>query len=269
MANEYRDCANEIHSSGNHLLNQINDILDFSRIESGSEVIVEDEIDLHELARSVSQQFVTTASKAGVTLQMDLPSSLPPLFSDTDKVKKVLVHLLGNAVKFTPQGGRVTLSVRSETNGDCLFEVIDSGIGMSAEDQEKALGLFNQVDVTLSRRSDGSGLGLPLSKSIVELLGGSLQLHSSAGAGTTVTVHLPSRPVTAKIGSLRAANRGGLTCKLRLAGYATLATASSGLLLSRKELVDFVLRNRLILELRPLEFDIAVEHRVHLGHAAA
>ena len=198
VANEYRDCANEIHLSGNHLLNQINDILDFSRIESGSEVVVEDEIDLHELARSVSQQYVTTASKAGVTLQMDLPSSLPPLFSDTDKVKKVLGHLLGNAVKFTPQGGRVTLSVRSETNGDCLFEVIDSGIGMSAEDQEKALGLFNQVDVNLSRRSEGSGLGLPLSKSIVELLGGSLQLHSSPGAGTTVKVHLPSRPVTAK-----------------------------------------------------------------------
>lgn len=194
VANEYRDCATEINLSGNHLLNQINDILNFSRIESGSETIDEEEIDLHELARIVSQQLLARAAQAGVSLQVDLPDVLPRLHSDGTKVKKILVHLLGNAIKFTPEGGRATLSVRQGMNGWFVFEVTDTGIGMNTEDQEKALGLFSQVDVDLSRRHDGSGLGLPLSKSTAEMLGGSLRLHSKAGVGTTVTVLLPKRP---------------------------------------------------------------------------
>jgi signal transduction histidine kinase len=136
------------------------------------------------------------AESENVTLIGNLPAINDAIRGDEQKVTQIVLNLLSNAIKFTPAGGVVTVSMRDSNNGIDI-EVTDSGIGMSAGDIELALSPFGQVDSALNRQHTRTGLGLPLSKSLTELHGGTLSISSAPGAGTTVTVHLSRQPRTA------------------------------------------------------------------------
>ena len=135
------------------------------------------------------------AQKGGVKLELEVPDHPPALRADNRKLKQILMNLLSNAIKFTDPGGTVILRIWCRTGSGYVFQVVDTGIGIALDDIPKALAPFQQVDGELSRRYEGTGLGLPLAKSLVELHGGSLDLQSRLGIGTTVTVRLPEERV--------------------------------------------------------------------------
>jgi signal transduction histidine kinase len=196
---KYREYASDIHGSGEHLLDLINDILDLSKIESGAEELNEEDIDLPDLADSVIRLVRQRAHKDDIALAVEVADGLPRLRADQRKLRQILVNLLTNAVKFTEPGGGVTLRVWVSSEGGHLIQVTDTGIGIAPEEIPKALSQFGRVASSLGRDREGSGLGLPLTKALVELHGGSLDLQSEIGAGTTVTVRFP-------------ANRAAQTC---------------------------------------------------------
>ena len=188
----YLNYASDIHQSGSHLLSLINDILDISKVESGNMELREEQIDLSDLINSVARLVMQCAKENGIKLILELREELPILYADERKVKQVLMNLLSNAIKFSEPGGTVTLKAWHQTDSGFVFQVVDDGIGMAPQDIPKALSQFGQIDSDLNRKYEGTGLGLPLSKSLVELHGGSLDLQSQLGAGTTATVRLPA-----------------------------------------------------------------------------
>jgi signal transduction histidine kinase len=186
----YQEYAQCVMDSGAHLLGLINDVLDLSKLDAGYLELQEEPINLKKVATDALRMMRPQAEKAGIVLVNDLNASLPNLRADERRLRQVLLNLLSNAVKFTPAGGRVGLSVflREE---HIAIEVTDTGIGMAPSDIPKALERFGQIDSGLNRRYDGTGLGLPLSKRLVDLHGGTLEIESTMGVGTTVTVMLP------------------------------------------------------------------------------
>ena len=139
------------------------------------------------------------AKDAGVEIAHDTPSSLPALYADERKFKQILINLLSNAIKFTPSGGMITTRIWYHLDDGYLLQVADTGIGIALADIPKALSPFQQVDSDLNRKYDGTGLGLPLTKALAELHGGSLDLQSEVGVGTRVTVRFPGERVVAEI----------------------------------------------------------------------
>jgi PAS domain S-box-containing protein len=192
---KYREYATDIHDSGQHLLDLINDILDLSKVEAGLDEIHDEDIEVPEIARSVMIMVRQRAQKQSIELQTELPGELPALRADRRKLKQILVNLLSNAIKFTKPGGRVTLRILSPSDSGYVFQVIDTGIGIAHEDIPKALSQFGQVDSALNRQHAGTGLGLPLTKAMVELHSGSLELQTEVGAGTTCTVRFPAERI--------------------------------------------------------------------------
>ena len=188
----YRDYAKDIHYSAQHLLSIINDILDLSKVESGVNELHDDRIDVANLIGSVDRLVRNRARRNEIALEHDVPEVLPGLEADERKLKQILVNLLTNAIKFTEAGGAVTLKVWCRPDSGFVFQIIDTGIGIAPKDIPKALSQFGQVDSALNRKQAGTGLGLPLSKSLAELHGGSLDLQSQLGIGTTVTLRLPA-----------------------------------------------------------------------------
>jgi two-component system cell cycle sensor histidine kinase PleC len=197
VAERYRNYGRDINGAGQHLLAMINDILDISRIEIGAFTLSEDDAEPRALAQSCLRLVASRAEQGAVELVDAVPEGLPMLHVDARRTKQVLLNLLGNSVKFTPVGGRVTLSGGLEADGGFIFRVTDTGIGMSEDDIGVALSRFGQVDSGLDRRFEGVGLGLPLAKSLAELHGGSLDIASVPGEGTTITVKFPPRCVVA------------------------------------------------------------------------
>ena len=191
----YREYANDIRESGQHLLDLINDILDLSKFESGSDELHEENIDISEITRSVRWLVTARAQDDNVVLKTELADDAPLLRADKLKLKQILINLLSNAIKFTDAGGKVTLKAWCSVNGGYVFQVIDTGIGIALEDIPKALLPFQQNDNRLNRKFEGTGLGLPLSKTLVEMHGGSLDLQSQVGVGTTVTVRFPAERI--------------------------------------------------------------------------
>jgi PAS domain S-box-containing protein len=188
-AQEY---ARAIHDAGRHLLSLIEDVLDVARAATTGFEVTEAPLDPAALAEGVVRVMQAAAGAAGLALSLRLEPGLPRLRADERRLRQVLLNLISNAVKFTPTGGSVTLSAAIEpATGDLLFRVTDSGIGMPAEDIPRAFEPFTQLDDSLARRFAGSGLGLPLSRALVEAQGGGLTLESAPGAGTTATVRLP------------------------------------------------------------------------------
>jgi PAS domain S-box-containing protein len=189
----YVDYARDSRTSAEHLLSIINDILDVSAVEAGS-------LRLHTEASSPRAAAETTlrlieprATAAGVAVTLDAAASLPDRMNlDERRFKQILINLLSNAVKFTPAGGRVTLAAEGLADGGARFTVADTGIGMSEAEIATALQPFGQVDSSLSRKWDGTGLGLPLTQGLVALHGGAMRLESTPGRGTSVIVDLPA-----------------------------------------------------------------------------
>ena len=194
----YRGYVRDIRDSGIHLLAVINDILDLAKIEAGREELQEEEIDLESLATSCVRIVGERAAENGLTLVVDVPPGMPAIVADGRKLKQILINLMSNAIKFTPNGGRISLTARLDEALDCEIVVRDNGIGMSMEDIPKAMSSFGQVDSTLGRRFDGTGLGLPLTKHLTELHGGQLSIHSAPGSGTAVRIVLPAQRVLAR-----------------------------------------------------------------------
>ncbi len=189
---QYFGYASDIHDSARHLLGLINDILDVSKIEAGKAALIEEEVVLDRVFDSAIRLIRERAQRAEVKLVTDFEDNLPPIRADERKLKQILINLLSNAVKFTPPGGRAELSARIAENRDLVIAVADTGIGIAAQDIERVMEPFGQVDSRMSRRFSGTGLGLPLSRSLAEMHGGSLVLESEPGKGTTVTVRLPA-----------------------------------------------------------------------------
>lgn len=189
---KYRDYAQDIHGSGQHLLDLINDILDLAKVESGTEELHEENTDISEVCRSVIGLVKQRADKEEIELTLEFPENSPALYADKRKLKQILVNLLTNAIKFTKAGGKVTLKIWCDRKSGYVFQVIDTGIGIAPENSHKALSQFGQIDSELNRAYAGTGLGLPLTKALAEQHGGSLDLQSEAGIGTTVTVSFPA-----------------------------------------------------------------------------
>jgi PAS domain S-box-containing protein len=189
----YREYARDIQSSSLHLLQIINDILDVSKIEAGMATLRETVVDFSVIVQACCRLVAPKAVGLGITLAVDLPDDLPRISADERMLKQVILNLLSNALKFTPGGGAVELAARATAESGLIFTVKDTGIGISPEDFEKIFQPFGQVDSSLARKFEGTGLGLPLTKGLVELHRGSIELESEVGRGTTVRVTLPKK----------------------------------------------------------------------------
>jgi signal transduction histidine kinase len=185
----YLEYARDIHSSGTHLLSLINDVLDMSKVEAGRYTIHPEPLDAAEMLRTCARLVRVRATEAGVTLGIGVAQELP-LQADARALKQILLNLLTNAIKFTPSGGSVNLSAGRENDG-VVFRVADTGCGIPAEDLPRIGRRFEQVDNALTRKGEGTGLGLALSRALVELHGGTLTIESTVGVGTTVSVWIP------------------------------------------------------------------------------
>ncbi|MBC8269762.1 MAG: PAS domain S-box protein [Rhodospirillaceae bacterium] len=192
---KYMEYAGDINESGNHLLHLINDILDMSAIEAGKVHLQEHEISFNRLAKSTVRLMTPRANSGKVSLIIDIDSDFPNVIVDERRLKQILLNLLSNGVKFTEPGGSVTLSARINDDGSMMISVTDTGIGMDENDLLTAMSEFGQVDGGLNRKEEGTGLGLPLTKSLVDLHGGSFSITSKKEEGTTVTVFFPAERV--------------------------------------------------------------------------
>ncbi|NQV83646.1 MAG: PAS-domain containing protein [Rhodospirillales bacterium] len=188
---KYLEYANDINDSGKHLLNLINDILDVSRIERGMMELDERNLDIPLLIGSCQRLVQDRAFENGVQLTMDIAKGLPGIYADELRTKQIILNLLSNAIKFTPSGGSVNLTASLKDDDRFRITVTDTGIGIAPEDIGIAMSDFGQVDGSLSRKFEGSGLGLPLSKKLTEAQGGELVIESEPGVGTVVTVLFP------------------------------------------------------------------------------
>jgi two-component system cell cycle sensor histidine kinase PleC len=189
----YRDYARDILNSGEHLLALINDILDMSKIEAGKMHLRFEELSLEDVAGETVRLVKARADAVGVAIALDFPV-LPDIEADYRAVKQVLLNLLSNAVKYTPRGGSVTITahpVADPLGGRVCVSVKDTGIGIPQEDLARLARPFEQVESHLARTTSGTGLGLALTKSLVEMHNGDLHLESTPGEGTTVSFVLP------------------------------------------------------------------------------
>lgn len=186
---QYKEYITDINNSGHHLRSVIDDILDFSKASADKLKVDNIEVDVNKLA-SASMRFVKPrADEAQVILVEKLPDEHLVIKADPKRLKQALLNLLSNSVKFTPEGGSVTLSVEKDVALNTVKVIVsDTGIGMEEKDIPKALASFGQVDSKLSRKYEGTGLGLPLTKKLVELMNGTFELTSAPGKGTTVTL---------------------------------------------------------------------------------
>ena len=190
----YRGYGADIHNAGRHLQNVINDILDISKIEGGRLELRDEPVAIEDMIESCRRIVAAMAEPTGVALSVDIAQTLPLIHCDALRFRQILLNLMSNAVKFTPAGGRATVSAAID-DGFAVITVADTGIGMREEDIAIALEPFRQVgggaqDI-LTRRFAGTGLGLPLAKALVELHGGTLTIASVLDRGTTVRIRLP------------------------------------------------------------------------------
>jgi two-component system cell cycle sensor histidine kinase PleC len=191
----YESYAQDILSSGQHLLALINDVLDMSKIEAGKLSLHFEPVHLDDLAEDAVRLIKNRAETAGLGVVIDVPS-VPDVEGDYRALKQVLLNLLSNAVKFTPRGGRIVL--RAEARRDAMGERIrvsvgDTGIGIAPQDLARLARPFEQIESQQSKTQQGTGLGLALSKSLIEMHGGVLEIESEPGVGTTVSFLLPVR----------------------------------------------------------------------------
>jgi PAS domain S-box-containing protein len=190
---QYGSYANDINASARHLLAIINDILEAAKIEAGRFNLVEEETSVADLCTIAIKMVRERAEQRGVLLRSEVALDLPNIIVDQRGMRQALLNLLSNAVKFTKAGGEVTLRAQMAMNGELMLQVCDTGIGMREDDLNRVLQPFVQVETELGRKFEGTGLGLSLSKQLIELHGGRLGIVSKPDFGTTVTAYLPPR----------------------------------------------------------------------------
>ena len=188
----FKEYAGLIHGSGEHLLELINDVLDVSKVEAGQLELHEEEIPVDKLMEACLRMVGDRAERGQLQLSPTVTGDLPCLWADERRAKQVLLNLLSNAVKFTPNGGAINTSAHLGDDGSLVITVSDTGIGMSPQELDIALRPFGQVDSSLARKFEGTGLGLHLAQELMKLHGGSLNIESEKGAGTTATMQFPA-----------------------------------------------------------------------------
>jgi len=198
---QYAAYADDIHLSGKHLLSIINDILDLSKIEAGRFQLHIDDVDLEETFEDCARLVRERAENAGLRVTRAIDPATPHLLADKRAVKQIIINLLSNAIKFTPQGGEVIMTAKPTAGGWVALSIADTGIGIPPEQLDNALSAFGQVDNPFTRTQEGTGLGLPIVKSLVELHGGQFQIESAVGKGTKITMVLPAQKHDAANGS--------------------------------------------------------------------
>jgi two-component system cell cycle sensor histidine kinase PleC len=188
----YQDYARDILNSGQHLLAVINDILDMSKIEAGKMTLRFEQVSVEDVAEEAVRLIQTRAETAGLDLTLELPE-LPEVEADYRAVKQVLLNLLSNAVKFTPRSGRIAVRAQALDDERVQISVQDTGIGIAPEDLARLARPFEQIESQHAKTQQGTGLGLALSKALLEMHGGALELASTPGQGTTASFSLPVR----------------------------------------------------------------------------
>jgi PAS domain S-box-containing protein len=188
---KYPEYARNINDSGQHLLSIINDILEVSKIEAGQIEITDQTVDVGQVIDDVVRIVRARADEQNLDLKIDYERPAPFLRADERKVKQILLNLLSNAIKFTPSGGVVRIEAATLHDRSVQIRVTDTGVGIAEEDVPRALERFGQVEHVMTRLHSGTGLGLPLAAGLAELHGGSLELDSKEGEGTSVTVTFP------------------------------------------------------------------------------
>lgn len=189
---KYRQYVEDIHASAGHLLGIVDDLLDIARVETGKMRLEESAVDVADLVAGCRRMLEGAFEAAGIELTVEVAEGLPALRADPVRLRQVLLNLLTNAIKFTPAGGTVSLRAGIDETGGFACEVRDSGVGLEPEDIPKALSRLGQVGGEQEEGAAGLGLGLAISKALVELHGGSLTLTSEKGRGTRALVRLPA-----------------------------------------------------------------------------
>ncbi len=195
VTKRYAEYAEDIWSSGEHLLELINNVLDISKIEAGKIELSEDTLDPAEIIQASVMAVQSQIARKRIALETHLPDKPVHVRADALRLRQILINLLANAAKFTPEGGTITVSTDVADGGPFAFVISDTGIGMSPEEITVALETFGQVENALVKKYEGLGLGLPLAKRFIERHGGRLVIDSVKGGGTTIRVELPAERV--------------------------------------------------------------------------
>ena len=190
----YREYAEHVHNSGVHLLDLINDVLDLSKIDAGRMELKESDFAVADLVEE-AVTMVRGKAQGHCSLSVEMARILPVIHADKRLIKQVLLNLLSNAIKFTPDGGQVTIRA-AQDGGGVILEVADTGIGMDEQELETAFSPYGQVDSKIARQHQGTGLGLPISRALAQMHGGTLTAQSIKGHGTALTLRLPVSRIT-------------------------------------------------------------------------
>jgi PAS domain S-box-containing protein len=193
----YKDYLRDINRSGNHVLDLVNDLLDISKIEAGQLEMNYEAVSLNETLADAVAMMQPQANRERVIIRSSFASRLPEVVADLRSIKQIALNLLSNAIRYTPAGGQVIVSTSYEPAGDILMRVRDTGIGMAAAEIEQALKPFKQINALKRPRGDGTGLGLPLTKAMVEANRARFAINSTPGEGTMVEITFPSTRVLA------------------------------------------------------------------------
>lgn len=198
----YKEYAQDIFDSGNYLLKVISEILEVSKIETGNRELNQSNFRLTKALKSCMTIMSSRVDEAGVTVAMEMPDTLPELLAEELGFKQIMLNLIGNAIKFTPRGGKVTVGAVVNEAGEMVIDITDTGIGMTDDEMVKAMQPFSKVDNNFSTMKAGTGLGLTIVDSLVRLHGGKFQLMSKKGEGTTARVIMPSFRVLASLDNI-------------------------------------------------------------------
>jgi PAS domain S-box-containing protein len=188
----YKEYAQDIYDSGNYLLKVISEILEVSKIETGNRELALTNFKLAKALKSCMIIMATRIEQAKVEVHLDISDDLPELMAEELGIKQVMLNLIGNAIKFTPEGGRVDVTAKVQDSGELYIDVKDTGIGMTKDEIKKAMQPFGKVDTAFSSMKAGTGLGLTIVDSLVSLHGGRLEITSESGRGTLARVVLPA-----------------------------------------------------------------------------
>jgi signal transduction histidine kinase len=193
----YEGYVDDIHMSAGHLLALVNDLLDMGKLAEGKFKIAFESVSLAAIAGECGRMLKMEAEEMGVTLDIVVPSSLPPVVADTRAMRQLVLNVMSNAVKFTPDGGTVTVAGAMDSDGGVILRITDTGIGMSADELTHAMEPYGQVDGALQRQRNGTGLGLPLAKALADANKCDFRIISAPNAGTQVEIAFPPARVLA------------------------------------------------------------------------
>lgn len=194
---KYKDYLVDINKSGRHVLDLVNDLLDISKIEAGEQDLTFESVLLNEATEDAISMVQPQANRNGIIVRSSMDSTLPPVVADQRSVKQIVLNLLSNAIRFTQSGGQVVVTTKYTSSGAVILRIRDSGIGMSPREIETAMRPFQQIATRERGQNDGTGLGLPLTKALVEANRAEFEISSEPGKGTSIEITFPPARVLA------------------------------------------------------------------------